>query len=86
MLIDISHVSDSTALQTLDLTRAPVIWSHSSARGVWDVARNVPDFVLQRLGVNRGEGRGAVDGVVMVRFDGFVHLWGVFGDVESGIC
>ncbi|EIM79965.1 uncharacterized protein STEHIDRAFT_87915 [Stereum hirsutum FP-91666 SS1] len=73
MLIDISHVSDSTALQTLDLTRAPVIWSHSSARGVWDVARNVPDFVLQRLGVDRGEGRGAVDGVVMINFyPGFV--------------
>lgn len=67
MLIDISHVSDATALQTLDLTRAPVIWSHSSARGKWDVARNVPDFVLQKLGVDRGEGRGAVDGVVMVR-------------------
>lgn len=36
--------------------------------------------------MDRGEGRGAVDGVVMVWFNGFVHLWGVFGDVESGIC
>jgi membrane dipeptidase len=63
MLIDISHTSDATALQTLKLSRAPVIWSHSSARTMYDVARNVPDNVLALV----GEGEGKTDAVVMVR-------------------
>lgn len=62
MLIDISHVSDATALQALELTRAPVMWSHSSARHFNNISRNVPDHVLRKI----GRGKGKVDGVVMV--------------------
>lgn len=62
MLVDISHTSDFTALQVLSISRAPVIWSHSSARAVWDVARNIPDFVLEKV----GEGEGKKDAVIMV--------------------
>lgn len=69
MLVDISHTSDSTALQALSISRAPVIWSHSSSRAVWDVPRNVPDYVLERV----GEGEGKKDAVVMVRL--FSSLW-----------
>lgn len=41
ILVDLSHTSDQTALQALTLSRAPVIWSHSSARSVWGVPRRV---------------------------------------------
>lgn len=65
IFIDLSHVSDQTALQALDLTEAPVILSHSCARHFNGMKRNVPDEVLDKLG--KGKGKGTVDGVVMVK-------------------
>jgi membrane dipeptidase len=54
MLVDISHVADKTMSDTLDVTSAPVIASHSSARALSDVPRNIPDDLLRRIAKNGG--------------------------------
>jgi membrane dipeptidase len=60
MLIDVSHVSPDVMRQAIELSKAPVMFSHSSARALTDHPRNVPDEVLQMLVIH--------DGVVMVNF------------------
>ena len=56
MLVDLSHVSAQTMLDAIETSKAPVMFSHSSARAVYDVARNVPDEVLKKVvSVNRFE-------------------------------
>lgn len=60
MLIDISHVSVKVMNDALDVSTAPIIASHSSARGVRDHTRNVPDDVLKRVAKNGG--------VIMINF------------------
>ena len=65
MLVDLSHVSPDTMKDVLRITKAPVIFSHSSARAIAESPRNVPDDVLKLVAKNGG--------VVMVNFfSGFV--------------
>ena len=65
MMVDLSHVSPDTMADAIRVSEAPVIFSHSSARGVTNVGRNVPDEILRELPKK--------DGIVMVTFvPGFV--------------
>ncbi len=60
MIVDVSHVADTTMRDALAVTKAPVIASHSGARAVTDAPRNIPDDLLRAIGANGG--------VVMVNF------------------
>src|SRR5262249_9594578 len=60
MIVDVSHVADSTFYQALLISRAPVIASHSSSRALTNHPRNMTDDMLRAVARNNG--------VVMVNF------------------
>ncbi|MCC6672277.1 MAG: dipeptidase [Planctomycetes bacterium] len=62
MLVDVSHVSDAAFFAVLEVTRAPVILSHSSCRALAGHRRNVTDDMLRALARNGG--------VIMINFNG----------------
>jgi len=65
MLVDLSHVSAATMKAAIKVSKAPIVFSHSSAKAIADHPRNVPDDVLELVKANRG--------VVMVNFySGFI--------------
>jgi membrane dipeptidase len=60
MLVDLSHTAPETMADAIRVSDAPVIFSHSSARAVNDVPRNVPDDILEQMPADGG--------IVMVTF------------------
>lgn len=60
MIVDISHVSVDCAQQVLELSRAPIMFSHSNVKSVFDCPRNVPDHILDMIPANGG--------IIMVTF------------------
>lgn len=60
MIVDLSHVSIKTMQDALEVSKAPVIFSHSSAHSLCNSTRNVPDDTLRKLALNKG--------VIMVNF------------------
>jgi membrane dipeptidase len=60
MIVDCAHVSPDVMRQVLDISTAPIVFSHSNARALCDHKRNVPDDVLERVPAN--------DGLVMAAF------------------
>ncbi len=60
VLVDLSHTSDDVMRQAIEVSRAPVIFSHSNARALCDVPRNVPDDVIELVG--------RAGGVIMATF------------------
>ena len=54
ILVDVSHTGDQTALQAIELSRVPVIASHSGVDGINDHPRNMSDELLEALSDNGG--------------------------------
>lgn len=59
-MVDLSHVSDETMRDSIKISRAPIMFSHSNARALCDHPRNVPDDVLDLIGDGPEKNNGVV--------------------------
>lgn len=100
VLVDLSHTSDETARQAIELSRAPVVWTHSVARALHEHPRNVPDDILSLIGdADLGRNPGLVQCVMFPVFvgptpesanvsrlaDHIEHIAGIVGKKHVGI-
>lgn len=54
MIVDVSHISDKAVLDAVSESRAPVIASHSSAKAITPIVRNMPDDVIKVIAKKGG--------------------------------
>lgn len=75
MMIDLSHSSDATVRAVLNETRAPIIFSHATARSVCNVSQNIDDDVLRAVAFN--------DGIIMISFNAILLACGQPASIQS---
>ncbi|EXJ86189.1 hypothetical protein A1O1_06559 [Capronia coronata CBS 617.96] len=98
IMVDLSHTSDATAKQAIALSKAPVVWTHSGSRALWDHPRNVPDDILRLIGDGPDKNNGVVQSVFYPPFigppdaanvsrvaDHIEHIAGIVGKKHVGI-
>jgi membrane dipeptidase len=54
MIIDVSHTSDKTVEDVLDISKMPIMASHSSSRAICDLPRNIPDYLIEEISNRNG--------------------------------
>jgi membrane dipeptidase len=69
-MVDLSHVTPQTMHDVLDITRSPVLFSHSATRALYDHPRNIPDSVLERIGSKPGQNPGVIHSILTDLFMG----------------
>jgi len=99
VMVDLSHSNDETTRQAIELSVAPVVWTHSVARALHDHPRNVPDDVLKLIGDGEGRNPGVIQCVMFPVFvgptpetanvsrlaDHIEHIAGIVGKKHVGI-
>ncbi|GFZ45994.1 hypothetical protein JCM24511_03728 [Saitozyma sp. JCM 24511] len=70
VMVDLSHVTPQTMQDVLDITRSPVLFSHSATRALYDHPRNIPDSVLERIGSKPGQNPGVIHSILTDLFMG----------------
>jgi membrane dipeptidase len=58
VMVDLAHTSDQAMRDAIQISKAPVVWTHAGARAVLDHPRNVPDEVLKLIGDGPGKNPG----------------------------
>lgn len=77
MMIDLSHSSDETVRAVLNETRAPVIFSHATARSLCNTSQNLDDDVLRAVALN--------DGIIMISFNAILLACGHPASIQTVI-
>ncbi|KAJ9626169.1 hypothetical protein H2204_010121 [Knufia peltigerae] len=98
IMVDLAHTTVATMRQAIELSEAPVVWTHAGARALWDHPRNVPDEILKMIGDGPGQKDGVIQSIFFPAFLGphpgvnvshvanhIEHIAGIVGKSRVGI-